>query len=688
MKMKQYPKKFFLTFIMHLAIGSGLLAQVPVINSFLPGNGSPGKSITLTGSNFNSTIANNIVFFGATKATVTAASATQLVVTVPIGATSKPITVLNSGSGLSAASKMPFTVTVAPYTGQDFAAGSFTAAVAYNQSILFRGVAVADFDGDGKADIVGYSNTPSPVVVSVLRNTSTRSAVSFAARQDFSLPVNATGRLLATGDVDNDGKIDIIIGSANTTVKGLYVFRNTSIGSGNISFTRVDFSADNNLNNFAVGDLDGDGKPEIVASNTSGSMVSVYKNTSTPGNVLLAKTNFAANASGSGIAIGDVDGDGKPEILVADQGGPYLSVFRNTVTNGTIDATSFATKVDFDLGTSGFHYTVSLGDLDGDGKLDIVVSQGSGTSVSVFRNTGTAGTISASSLAARFDLPLSASSFASEIADMDGDGKLDIVATAGSKIAVFRNKINGGSLTSGSFANGVEYAADAGSLSSPNAMAIADINSDGKPDLVPSLPSSTYTFSVMTGTTGYALPLHWVSIKAYQKAAGNQVNWTITSEEAVVRYEVERSANGQRFATLGSIAAKGSSNGLQTYGFTDAAPLNGLSYYRIQTISKTGETTYSSVVKISTEKQAVEITAYPNPVNGNEVALQLNAMAQGNYLLTVYNPAGQPVLRKVIGHTGGSAVETIVLPAHLAKGIYQLTLSGKDNTAARKLVKE
>src|SRR4051794_10332732 len=103
MKTKLYQKKFFLALLAHLSISSLLLAQAPGISSFSPGNGSPGKSITITGSNFNTTAGSNVIYFGATKAAITSASATQLVVTVPTGATSKPITVLNVGTGLSAA---------------------------------------------------------------------------------------------------------------------------------------------------------------------------------------------------------------------------------------------------------------------------------------------------------------------------------------------------------------------------------------------------------------------------------------------------------------------------------------------------------------------------------------------------------------------------------------------------------
>ena len=86
----------------------------PLISSVSPASAKPGDVVTLTGSGFNSTAANNIVFFGATRATVTTASATSLTVTVPIGATYSPITLLNAGTTLSCASTSNFHPVYAP----------------------------------------------------------------------------------------------------------------------------------------------------------------------------------------------------------------------------------------------------------------------------------------------------------------------------------------------------------------------------------------------------------------------------------------------------------------------------------------------------------------------------------------------------------------------------------------------
>jgi hypothetical protein len=100
--------------ICRLLTGAALLlsyttnAQLPRVTTVSPMVGYPASSVTITGTNFNTTPANNIVYFGATRATVNTASATSLNVTVPIGATYMPVSVNNTASALTGYSQYPF----------------------------------------------------------------------------------------------------------------------------------------------------------------------------------------------------------------------------------------------------------------------------------------------------------------------------------------------------------------------------------------------------------------------------------------------------------------------------------------------------------------------------------------------------------------------------------------------------
>src|SRR5690349_6659139 len=88
-----------------------LHGQITTIQTFTPASGVAGATVTITGTNFSTTPANNIVYFGAVKATVTSATATQLIATVPYGANYSPITV--TVNGLTASSSTPFILTFA-----------------------------------------------------------------------------------------------------------------------------------------------------------------------------------------------------------------------------------------------------------------------------------------------------------------------------------------------------------------------------------------------------------------------------------------------------------------------------------------------------------------------------------------------------------------------------------------------
>jgi hypothetical protein len=456
----------------------------PTISSFSPISAKPGDAVTLTGTNFNTTPANNIVFFGATRATVTAATATSVTVTVPTGATYAPITLLNTGTSLAAYSLSNFTPKFSPAkTGitatdfspyQDFATGS--------QSYS---VAISDLDGDGKADLVianHFSNT-----ISILRNTSTSGSIgsgSFATKQDFA--TGAQPHSVAIGDLDGDGKPDLAVSNyASGTVS---VYRNTStsgsIGSGSFA-TKQDFATATNPGLLAIGDLDVDGKPDLIVANGLDNTVSVLRNTSTSGSIgsgsFAAKQDFTTGTNARFVAIGDLDGDGKPDLAVVNSGSNTISILRNTSTIGNIGSGSFAAKQDFATGSG--PNSLAIGDLDGDGKADLAVTNGTSTTVSLYRNTSTSGSITSGSFATKVDFTTEASPISVAIGDVDGDGKLDLAVSHyySDLISVLRNTSTSGSIGSGSFAAKVNFTTGS---TAPYSMVISDLDGDGRPDLV------------------------------------------------------------------------------------------------------------------------------------------------------------------------------------------------------------
>ena len=185
MKNNNSKRSLLFLFVILMSCVWTTFAQVPTITSFSPISAKPGDAVTLTGSNFNVTASNNIVFFGATRATVTAASAISVTVTVPSGATYAPLTLLNTASSLAASSVRNFTPTYSP-AKTALTASDFQANVDFTAGPSPYSVALGDLDGDGKPDLA-VANRGSNTV-SVYRNTSMSGSVgsgSFAAKVDF-----------------------------------------------------------------------------------------------------------------------------------------------------------------------------------------------------------------------------------------------------------------------------------------------------------------------------------------------------------------------------------------------------------------------------------------------------------------------------------------------------------------------
>jgi len=445
-----------------------LCVPVPTITSFSPSSGPVGTSVTITGTNFDATPANNIVFFGATQATVTAATTTDLTVTVPTGATYQPITVLTNG--LLAFSDAPFVVTfTSDGTGIDV--NSFEVKVDLASGLQPFSVSIGDLDGDGKADLAAVNFSSS--TVSVFRNISTGTgSISYAAKVDFTTGLQPVS--VSIGDLDGDGKADLAVANLNNST--VSVFRNTSTGAGSINYaTKVDFTTGSDPRSVSIGDLDGDGKADLAVANQNSNTISVFRNTSTGAGSIsyAAKIDFATATLPFSVSIGDLDGDGKADLAVANQQSNSVSVFRNTSTGaGSI---SYASKVDFTTGSG--PESVSIGDLDGDSKSELVVANATSNTVTVLRNTSTgAGSIS---YATKVDFTTGSDPNYISIGDLDGDGKVDLAVAnkISGTVSILRNTSTG----PGTISYGAKVDFTTGS--EPRSVSTGDLDGDGKADL-------------------------------------------------------------------------------------------------------------------------------------------------------------------------------------------------------------
>jgi hypothetical protein len=532
-------------------LSASAFADAPSISSLSPTSGPIGTTVTINGNNFDPTPANNIVYFGAVRATVTFATSTELKVTVPTGAIYAPITVTTNG--LTAYSAALFVVTFSSSHRID--STSFSPKQDYGTGYSPFQVGMADVDGDGKADLIAsnrYSNS-----LSVLRNIGTPGALGFASKVDFQ--VGNTPFHFAVGDLDGDGKLDLV--ASNYYGPSISVLRNLST-TGSIAFAeRLDLATLLNPTNVTIADLDGDGRPDIGVSSVGTTVFSIFRNTSPPGALAFAsREDFDVGAGTQHHLAGDIDGDLKPDLTVLKSSGK-LQVLRNT---SSAEALSFSLETEYATGATPLR--MKLGDFDDDGKLDVVVTNYDGSSVSVFRNTSTSGSVS---FDPRVDFTAEVAADGVAVGDLDGDGKLDFALTANpvNKILVYHNTPSGIGISSASFAAPVEFAVGSG----PKLSTIGDLDGDGKPEIAEANYDAN-TVSVLRNTVAPETPENLTAIAGVGQIA---LKWNRISENRFLRYRIYAGTSPSPTTMIDSTAGGDLSDTSKTItGLT-----NGTTYY-------------------------------------------------------------------------------------------------------------
>lgn len=352
----------------------------------------------------------------------------------------------------------------------------------------------------------GGSNT---VDAAVGDAASADAAGPFSAKVDF-----ATGNgpdSVAIADLNDDGKPDLVVASAGSDVVSVFLNKGGT-GATTPSFSaRVDLSAGPQPCSVAVGDLDGDGKPDLAVANCGGGN-SVFHNTTAMGTTTAsfsAKVDLAG-AAPSSLAIADFNGDSKPDLAVANLDQHTVSVLLNTTTTGATTPT-FSAAVDFATAGSS---AVAIGDFNGDGKPDLAVSNGGQSStVSILIDTTTTGATTPT-FSANVDFATSTTSSvvdAVAVGDLDADGKPDVVVTNNNltgtefhSVSVLIDTTTTGAPTP-SFSAHVDFTTTCGA---PRSVAIGDLDVAGKPDLafaspggLPALGGNACGVSVLHNTT-------------------------------------------------------------------------------------------------------------------------------------------------------------------------------------------
>jgi hypothetical protein len=283
--------------------------------------------------------------------------------------------------------------------------------------------------------------------------------------------------MVVAADLDGDGRLDLVVSNNGAGSVSIFIQDHANPGT---FLPPVVVPVGGHPTGLAVGDLNGDGKPDIVVATVSPNLAVLIQNPVGPPGSFLPPTSVAVGKSAVAVAIGDVNGDGKQDLVALTQdnngNGDVAVLLQDAAHPG-----SFLPPTEFAAGAQ--PVALKLADVNGDHLLDVIVAN-EGTpsnpdtaSVSVLLQDPA----HPGSFLAPANYPTGARSQDVAIGDLNGDGKPDLVvanagalSTTGSVSVLLQDPGR-----PGVFLPAVNYAG----VLQPLSVAIADLNGDGKPDI-------------------------------------------------------------------------------------------------------------------------------------------------------------------------------------------------------------
>jgi hypothetical protein len=312
--------------------------------------------------------------------------------------------------------------------------GSFQTAKGFGSGIYSILLRAADLNGDGKLDLALANGVDTTRTLQVFLNTSSPGALSFAAPASYALG-SGSRFSLGIGDLDEDGSADLVTGDRSTT--NVDVLFND--GSGGFGGTPLSFAVGTGPQGVVVADLDGDTHLDIASSNNDDKSVGVVLGNGKARSFQPVIAYPVGAAAPQSIAAVDMNGDTKLDLVVnIDAAVGAVAVLLNDGHG------SFVTRAHGSPFSAGgkFEDSIALGDLDLDGHLDVATTNfgeccapvtGSAGGLSLLRGEGDG------ALATPLVLPLPSDDNVHGVAigDLDADGRPDVVITTKATHQVF-----------------------------------------------------------------------------------------------------------------------------------------------------------------------------------------------------------------------------------------------------------
>ena len=472
----------------------------PIIDSIEPAFGGFGSTIILNGGNFSPNDIDNTVFFGGLEADILNATENALMVTVPYGANYSPISVYTNG--LYTVSNQHFDVIFD-------AAEELTASHLSNQldnpylGAKYYDVKIADLNGDGIPEIVtseaGSGSSAYLAIFTTSFDDEGMISIDDRLEINFGTGVYSSPHDIALGDLNGDGLLDVVTSEKGDVTDDFEahtcIFINTSYHQ-NFSFeSPIIIDGDGYEGSVQLQDINGDGKLDIVTTRQTWNQVGIYVNTSDGNSVSFENKIIISNVLAYGRPdFADLNGDGMIDMVTTSYASSSYSrevfVYSNNSTEGNIEFNLEVTilsggeHADWPTDYNWSAYSPTLVDIDGDGRLDIIVANGtcigcSPSGISILRNTSTDSELGFEYEYSDFYQYQSNSvSVGIGVSDLNGDGKPDLLTNDWmGGISIMVNSSTEGNIS-------LEEQMIIGVGGFPLSIATADLNMDSTPEIV------------------------------------------------------------------------------------------------------------------------------------------------------------------------------------------------------------
>ncbi len=460
-------------------MGISVFSQVPDIVKVDKIHGTYSELVTITGSGFSNDSNDLRVHFGAAMGKIIFSSEYIIEVEAPGGATFDNISVTNLVSKATGYANNYFDLA---FNGKIFDEAKIMESLRITEDAGLFDLYSCDFNGDGLNDVVTTNNTDAAGSnsITVYQNITeeTENDIKFKKINSLNLNTGKGARNISCADLDGDGKPDLVVGKGGGSADRIYIFKNIS-NTANIQFEPfITLLLSENVSSsttrrLKIQDLDKDGKPDIIMTDQGVGKVFIFGNKSINGSMDFPSSarQTIETTAGSlvGLDVSDLNNDQKPEI-VCNSDVDKILIFPNRSIPGTIkmgmpdvQTISGATLVN-----------LKIGDLDNDGDKEIVVTN-LVNNIFILVNNG-------NNDAYNYGTPkyveTGRAPWGLDFGDLNGDGLVDItVATtdASEKLTVLLNTTSGSGLTYIPY-----YVGNADISFNVN---ISDFNGDAKPDV-------------------------------------------------------------------------------------------------------------------------------------------------------------------------------------------------------------